>query len=251
LGYGSDLDLVFLHGSDSVSAMTGGPKEISNEQFYARLGQRIIHMMTTRTPSGQLYEVDMRLRPDGSKGMLVRSLTSFTRYQEEDAWTWEHQALVRARPVAGDPGLAARFGEIRRAILCRERDPDQLRRDVREMRAKMRENLDKSGEGRFDLKQGAGGIADIEFMVQYAVLRWAAGHPALAEWTDNVRLLDTLARLDLLPGHCAQDLTEAYKSLRAAYHRSALREQPKTVADDELQPERERVRALWHELMDD
>ncbi|BCU07368.1 bifunctional [glutamate--ammonia ligase]-adenylyl-L-tyrosine phosphorylase/[glutamate--ammonia-ligase] adenylyltransferase [Allochromatium tepidum] len=251
LGYGSDLDLVFLHGSDSVNAMTDGPKEISNEQFYARLGQRLIHMMTTRTPSGQLYEVDMRLRPDGTKGMLVRSLKSFEHYQNESAWTWEHQALVRARPVAGDPGLAARFEDIRRAILCRERDPDQLRRDVREMRAKMRENLDRSGEGRFDLKQGAGGIADIEFMVQYAVLRWAADQPALADWTDNVRLLDTLARLDLLPGHCAQDLTEAYKSLRAAYHRSALREQPKTVADDELRPERERVRALWQELMDD
>ncbi|QGU31638.1 bifunctional [glutamate--ammonia ligase]-adenylyl-L-tyrosine phosphorylase/[glutamate--ammonia-ligase] adenylyltransferase [Thermochromatium tepidum] len=251
LGYGSDLDLVFLHGSDSVSALTDGPKPISNEQFYARLGQRLIHMMTTLTPSGRLYEVDLRLRPDGAKGMLVRSLTSFEQYQNESAWTWEHQALVRARPVAGDPVLAARFQDIRRAILCRKRDPDQLRREVREMRARMRENLDTSGAGRFDLKQGAGGIADIEFMVQYAVLRWAADYPALTDWTDNVRLLDTLARLDLLPGRCVKDLTEAYKALRAAYHRSALREQPKTLSDDELRPERERVRALWQEWMDD
>lgn len=251
LGYGSDLDLVFLHGSDTVTAMTDGAKAISNEQFYARLGQRMIHMMTTRTPSGQLYEVDMRLRPDGAKGLLVRSLNSFAHYQADNAWTWEHQALVRARPVAGDPELAAQFAAIRRAILCRRRDPEQLRREVRDMRHKMRTTLDQSSAERFDLKQGAGGIADIEFMVQYAVLRWAADYPLLTDWTDNVRLLDTLARLDLLPGHCAQDLTEAYKSLRAAYHCSALREQPKSVAAAELRPERERVRALWQDLMDD
>ncbi|MGQ9659839.1 MAG: bifunctional [glutamate--ammonia ligase]-adenylyl-L-tyrosine phosphorylase/[glutamate--ammonia-ligase] adenylyltransferase [Thermochromatium sp.] len=251
LGYGSDLDLVFLHGSDSVGAMTDGPKAISNEQFYVRLGQRLIHMLTTRTLSGQLYEVDMRLRPDGAKGLLVRSLKSFAHYQNENAWTWEHQALVRARPIAGDPALAARFQSIRRGILCRRRDPDQLKREVRAMRVKMRETLDKTGQGRFDLKQGAGGIADIEFMVQYAVLRWAADHPALADWTDNVRLLETLAQLDLLPGRCAQDLTEAYKSLRAAYHRSALYDQPRMVADDVLRPERERVQALWHDLMDE
>ncbi len=199
LGYGSDLDLVFLHGSDSVSAMTDGGKQISNDQFYMRLGQRMIHMMTTQTSSGQLYEVDMRLRPDGNKGMLVRSLSSFAGYQANDAWTWEHQALVRARPVAGDPLLAERFGRVRREILCLEREAEGLRKDVREMRERMRENLDKTRGGRFDLKQGRGGIADIEFMVQYSVLRWAARHPELADWTDNVRLLETLARLELLP----------------------------------------------------
>lgn len=251
LGYGSDLDLVFLHGSESVTAMTEGPKDISNEQFYARLGQRVIHMMTTQTASGTLYEVDMRLRPDGSKGMLVRSLSSFAAYQASDAWTWEHQALVRARPVAGDPVLFRRFAEIRRDILCRERDPDALRTQVREMRLKMRESLDKTRDGRFDLKQGAGGIADIEFMVQYAVLRWSAAHPELTDWTDNVRLLETLGRLDLLPGRAAQDLTDAYKALRAAYHRSALQEQPKTVPVDQLSSERERVQSLWRTLMDD
>jgi glutamate-ammonia-ligase adenylyltransferase len=117
------------------------------------------------------------------------------------------------------------------------------------MRQKMRENLDQSGRGRFDLKQGRGGIADIEFMVQYAVLRWAAEYPDLAIWTDNIRQLETLARLDLLPGAAATDLTEAYKTLRGAYHRSALQDQPKTVADDQLLPERERVRALWQQLI--
>ncbi|NEV62232.1 bifunctional [glutamate--ammonia ligase]-adenylyl-L-tyrosine phosphorylase/[glutamate--ammonia-ligase] adenylyltransferase [Thiorhodococcus minor] len=251
LGYGSDLDLVFLHGSESITAMTEGPKDISNEQLYARLGQRIIHMMTTQTASGTLYEVDMRLRPDGNKGMLVRSLRSFAAYQETDAWTWEHQALVRARPIAGDPALFGPFAEIRRRVLCRERDPEQLRVQVRDMRYKMRASLDKTRDGRFDLKQGVGGIADIEFMVQYAVLRWAAVHPELTDWTDNVRLLETLARLDLLPGKAAEDLTDAYKALRAAYHRSALQEQPKTIPVDQLAPERERVESLWRALMED
>ncbi|MCG6863317.1 MAG: bifunctional [glutamate--ammonia ligase]-adenylyl-L-tyrosine phosphorylase/[glutamate--ammonia-ligase] adenylyltransferase [Chromatiaceae bacterium] len=251
LGYGSDLDLVFLHGSDSVNAMTDGDRQISNDQLYMRLGQRMIHMMTTQTPSGYLYEVDMRLRPDGNKGMLVRSLASFAEYQARDAWTWEHQALVRARSVAGDPLLADRFGQVRRKILCMERDPDGLRKDVRDMRERMRKNLDKSRKGRFDLKQGHGGIADIEFMVQYSVLRWAARYPELADWSDNVRLLQTLARLDLLPGTASEDLTSAYKALRAAYHRSALQELPTTIPDDRLGSTRERVRALWRELMED
>ncbi len=251
LGYGSDLDLVFLHGADQPAAETAGPKAISAEQFYNRLGQRLIHMMTTHTPSGILYELDMRLRPDGNKGMLVRSIGAFADYQSNAAWTWEHQALIRARPVAGDAALAERFAVIRRATICRPRDPQRLREEVRAMRTRMRETLDKSGHGRFDLKQGRGGIADIEFMVQYSVLRWAAEHPDLAVWTDNIRQLETLARLDLLPGAAAVDLTEAYKRLRGAYHRSALQDQPKTVADVELLPERERVRTLWRELMGD
>jgi glutamate-ammonia-ligase adenylyltransferase len=251
LGYGSDLDLVFIHGSDSVEAMTDGERSISDAQFYARLGQRMIHMITAQTPSGQLYEVDMRLRPDGKKGMLVRSLGSFAEYQARNAWTWEHQALVRARPVAGDRRLAERFERVRREILCTERDPVGLRDEVRSMRERMRTNLDKSRDGRFDLKQGHGGIADIEFMVQYSVLRWAARYPDLAERTDNVRLLQTLAHLDLLPGSAAENLTSAYKELRAAYHRSALQERPASIPDDRLGGARERVRTLWRELMED
>jgi len=251
LGYGSDLDLVFLHGSDSVNALTSGPKPLVNGQFYARLGQRAIHMMTTQTASGQLYEVDMRLRPDGNKGLLVRSLASFADYQREEAWTWEHQALVRARPLAGDRGLYDRFARIRRDVICLERDPVRLRGEVREMRDKMRASLDKSGGGRFDLKQGQGGIADIEFMVQYSILRWASRYPELADWSDNIRLLESLGRLDLLPGTAAPDLTAAYKALRAAYHRSALQDEPTLVAADVLLDSRERVSALWRELMED
>jgi len=250
LGYGSDLDLVFLHGNDTVGAETCGDCPLSDDQFYLRLGQRIIHMITTRTPSGQLYTADMRLRPDGDKGMLVRSLKSFAFYQTQEAWTWEHQALVRARPVAGDQALMERFGQIRREILCQEREPEPLRRDVQAMRERMRKNLDRTRNGWFDLKQGQGSIADLEFMVQYLVLRWAAQYPVLADWTDNIRLLETLARFDLLPGTAAVDLTDAYKALRAAYHRRSLQEQPTYIPDDQLVRPREQVRAWWRELME-
>jgi len=250
LGYGSDLDLVFLHGSDTVNAETRGDRPIADAQFYLRLGQRMIHMITTRTPSGQLYAVDMRLRPDGEKGLLVRSFKSFASYQTQEAWTWEHQALVRARPIAGDPALIKRFDRIRREILCQEREPKPLCSDVRAMRRRMRENLDRTRSGWFDLKQGRGGIADIEFMVQYLILRWAARYPELADWTDNIRLLETLARFDRLPGTAAADLTGAYKALRAAYHRSALQEQATRVPDDQLVEPREQVWAWWRELME-
>jgi glutamate-ammonia-ligase adenylyltransferase len=251
LGYRSDLDLVFLHGGEAPYASTQGRHPISNEQFYARLGQRMIHMMTTHTPSGVLYEVDARLRPDGGKGLLVRSLRAFAEYQATSAWTWEHQALVRARPIAGDALLSERFRAVRREILCRPRSADELRQEVREMRARMREQLDRSRPGGFDLKQGPGGIADIEFMVQYAVLRWASAHPDLADWTDNIRILETLSRHDLLPRGAADDLARAYKSLRAAYHRSALLDEPTTVGHDRLAEERQRVQDLWRRLLEE
>jgi glutamate-ammonia-ligase adenylyltransferase len=249
LGYNSDLDLVFLFDDAMAGGTTDGKRPIGNEQFFVRLGQRLIHIMTTPTYSGVLYEVDMRLRPDGNKGMIARSLKSFAEYQANDAWTWEHQALIRARPVAGDARLFGRFADARVAVLRRARDPDKLRCDVRDMRAKMRANLDKTRNGLFDLKQGRGGIADIEFMVQYSVLRWAAEHPELTAWTDNVRLLETLKRLRLLPDGAADALTTAYKALRSAYHRNALQETPGLVPDDQLHPERERVAALWQTLM--
>ena len=250
LGYNSDLDLVFLFDEDLGACATDGERPIGGAQFYVRLGQRLIHIMTTPTYSGILYDVDMRLRPDGNKGMIARSLKSFAEYQANDAWIWEHQALVRARPVAGDARLAQRFGAVRADILRRPRDADDLREAVRNMRGKMRDTLDKTRNGLFDLKQGHGGIADIEFMVQYAVLRWASAHPDLTTWTDNVRLLETLERLRLLPGETAADLTNAYKALRAVYHRNALQDTPGLVADAQLQPERARVAAIWRDLME-
>jgi len=249
LGYGSDLDLVFLHADTSATGTTDGDRPIANDLFYVRLGQRMIHLYTARTGSGVLYDVDMRLRPSGNAGLLVSSLQAFASYQQSDAWTWEHQALLRARPIAGDARVAAQFESIRREVLSRPRDPVALRDGVREMREKMRAALDRSGKGRFDVKQGAGGVADIEFMVQYSVLRWAHQHPDLLDWTDNIRQLATLARHRLLEGDAAERLADAYRAFRAVIHRNALQELPALAPDDQLADERAVVRDLWRTLM--
>ncbi len=249
LGYGSDLDMVFLHGCPDRNAMTDGDRPVSVDLFYARMAQRIIHLMSTRTPSGVLYEVDMRLRPNGNSGMMVSSLETFETYQHDSAWTWEHQALIRARVVAGDRRVRERFEAVRRDILGGAREADKLRAEVVEMREKMRASLDKSSAELFDLKQGVGGIVDIEFMVQYTVLRWAHDHPDLLVWTDNIRLLETLSRLGLLSDNAAERLMGVYKVLRAAYHRSALQDQPPLVSHDKLTEERALVQDIWSCLM--
>jgi glutamate-ammonia-ligase adenylyltransferase len=250
LGYGSDLDLVFLHGSQNQNAMTDGRRSIANDVFYARLGQRVIHMLTTRMPSGLLYEADMRLRPNGNSGPLVPSLGMFEKYQDNEAWVWEHQALVRARAVAGDPEVIARFNAIRHRILTLERDPEKLRVEVVGMREKMRASLDQSGGEEFHIKQGVGGLVDIEFMVQYGVLRWAHDYPDLTEWTDNARLLERLAQHNLMPGKSAEQLWNAYQVYRNVVHRRSLQEQGSLASAAQLSEERSMVRDIWHDVME-
>ncbi|UUY09932.1 bifunctional [glutamate--ammonia ligase]-adenylyl-L-tyrosine phosphorylase/[glutamate--ammonia-ligase] adenylyltransferase [Pseudomonas sp. J452] len=259
LGHGSDLDLVFIHDGDS-QAETDGAKPIDGAQFFARLGQRIIHLLTTQTTSGQLYEVDMRLRPSGASGLLVSSLGAFERYQQSEAWTWEHQALVRARVLVGCPRVGAAFEQVRAAVLGRERDLPTLQAEVSEMRAKMRDNLGTpstaAGRGAnafdaaasFDLKQDAGGIVDIEFMVQYAALAWSRQHPQLHRYTDNIRILDGLRDAGLMPAADVELLQEAYKAYRAAAHRQALQKQPGKVGGEQFAEERRSVMRLWREL---
>ena len=249
LGYGSDLDLVFLHDGQGDAPRTTGSKPLDNAVFFARLGQRIIHVLNTLTPAGVLYEVDMRLRPSGASGLLVTSLDAFAEYQRAEAWTWEHQALVRARPVAGDPALAAAFAAVRREVLGRQRDPAAIQCDVREMRERMRQELDQRDPARFDLKQGTGGIADIEFMVQYLVLRYAHGHPNLLVWSDNIRLLETLGAERLLAPDEAAFLADAYRSYRKRVHELTLQELPAVVMADEFGALRERVTAAWQRIM--
>ena len=250
LGYVSDLDIVFLHDSDGEAQVTDGAKPLDNAVFMARVAQRIIHILTTLTASGELYPVDTRLRPSGASGLIVSSLEAFATYQRDEAWTWEKQALVRARPVAGSPAVADRFTQIRATVLGETRDGDTLRVEVRDMRRRMREQLAKSEAGRFDLKQDAGGIADIEFMVQYAVLAWARDHPALLAWSDNIRLLETLEREGLLPSADATLLCDAYRAFRAAGHRCALQDGPARVDADAYAGLRDGVVAIWRRLME-
>jgi len=253
LGHSSDLDLVFIH-SAPANQSTDGAKSIDNTVFYTRLGQRIIHILTAQTPMGDLYEVDMRLRPSGESGPLVSSLQAFADYQYQRAWTWEHQAIVRARVVAGEVQLAKGFDDLRRSVLCLPREAQQLRADVVEMRRKMREHLLPAGlESRdppiFHLKHGSGAIVDIEFMVQYAVLAWAEQYPALAVYSDNIRILDALAHEGLITALQSQVLIDAYKAFRARAHRMSLLGQPSEVpAADYLEP-RQAVLDSWAALM--
>ncbi|WP_349920977.1 bifunctional [glutamate--ammonia ligase]-adenylyl-L-tyrosine phosphorylase/[glutamate--ammonia-ligase] adenylyltransferase [Aeromonas veronii] len=249
LGYGSDLDLVFLHGGDP-NGYTDGRKPIDSRQFYLRLAQRILHLFSTRTPSGILYEIDMRLRPSGDSGLLVSSLAAFEQYQQQEAWTWEHQALVRARPIYGDDAVVAEFVRIRRAVLARERDLPTLAREVREMRHKMRDHLLKASEGEFDLKQSPGGMVDIEFIAQYLVLAHASGEPdALTRWSDNVRIFDECVMAGVLTLEQAEGLKHAYLEIRNLGHRLNLSEISRKVSDDQLLPERSLVEAVWQQLL--
>ncbi|USV57084.1 bifunctional [glutamate--ammonia ligase]-adenylyl-L-tyrosine phosphorylase/[glutamate--ammonia-ligase] adenylyltransferase [Aeromonas encheleia] len=249
LGYGSDLDLVFLHGGDP-NRYTDGPKSIDSRQFYLRLAQRILHLFSTRTPSGILYEIDMRLRPSGDAGLLVSSLAAYEQYQQNDAWTWEHQALVRARPIYGDDAIQAEFGRVRRAVLAKERDLPTLAKEVREMRHKMRDHLLKAGEGEFDLKQSPGGMVDIEFIAQYLVLAHANGEPdALTRWSDNVRIFDECVLAGVLSLEQAEGLKQAYLEIRNLGHRLNLSEISRKVGDDQLLTERGHVLAVWQQLL--
>ena len=245
LGHNSDLDLVFLHDA-AAEGETDGDRPLSHEQFFARLSQRIIHILSTRTMSGQLYEVDTRLRPSGSAGMLVSSMEAFEQYQREQAWTWEHQALVRARVVAGCPRARVRFEGIREEILAADRDREKLREEVLAMRRRMLEHLAPKEEGRFHVKQDPGGIVDIEFMVQYGVLGWASRHRELTRYTDNARLLETLAALELMPAGDAGLLREAYLAYRAAVHRQVLRKEKPVVDSAEFAELRDGVCAIWN-----
>jgi len=244
LGYGSDLDIVFLH-SGADEAVTDGRQAIESNVFYSRMAQRVTHLLNTQTTAGILYEVDLRLRPSGASGMLVASLAAFEAYQHEDAWTWEHQALVRARVVAGDTQLGTEFSRVRNAVLCRHREQDELRQQVREMHAKMAEQLGSRKQDEFDLKQDPGGIVEIEFMVQYAVLQWSENYPQLLAWTDNIRLIGTLVEVGLLDGQDGEQLAEAYRVYRAEVHRLKLQERKARVPADRFVAERATVHRLW------
>ncbi|MEE4108236.1 MAG: bifunctional [glutamate--ammonia ligase]-adenylyl-L-tyrosine phosphorylase/[glutamate--ammonia-ligase] adenylyltransferase [Halieaceae bacterium] len=249
LSYASDLDLVFIYDAEPRGS-TDGERCIDNATFYTRLGQRIIHILEARMTFGQLYEPDMRLRPSGASGMIVSSFDAFSRYQAQDAWTWEHQALVRARPVAGDAQLGKRFDALRRDILCRERDVPQLAVEVVRMRRRMREHAGvQAGDDEIDLKQGHGGIVDIEFMVQYAVLAWSHREPALADWSDNVRILETLARTGLQSQERCRSLNDAYLDLRSATHSLALQQRERTVPAAPFARPRRAVQAAWEALL--
>ena len=236
LGYSSDLDLVFVHDAD-LAEMTSGEKSISAGQFYLKLAQRMMHLFNTRMANGILYELDMRLRPSGNAGLLMVHIDTFAHYQNNDAWTWEHQALVRTRIIYGHEALALRFKDIKRDVLMRKRDKAVLREDVLKMRDKMRRHLDKSSSTEIDIKQGLGGLVDIEFLVQYLVLAHSVEHPKLSAYSDNINLLEYLASIDIITVQQQQTLVENYCKLRDLSHRATLQNSPAMMPTSELTSE--------------
>ncbi len=250
LGYGSDLDLVFLHDSSGEIQQTTSERPLDNVVFFLRLGQRIVHLLTMHSAAGRLYEVDMRLRPNGKGGFLMTGIDAFERYQQQDAWTWEHQALLRARAVGGAANLCRRFEETRRHTLCTAVRRDTLRTDVIEMRLRMRRELSQAGPGQFDIKQDAGGIADIEFLVQYLVLAAASEYPDLVTYSDNIRQLEGLARVGVLEAGTALWLKEAYIGYRTVLHHLSLEGGQRVVEAEQHAKTRSRVQEIWRKAFD-
>ncbi len=236
LGYDSDLDLVFLF--DDAAA--------EHSESYVRFARRIVSWLSSMTSSGRLYDVDLRLRPDGDAGLIAASLSGFERYQREDAWPWEHQALTRARFVVGDPAVGARFEQIRRDVLLMPRDARQLADEVRAMRTRISAGHPNKPQ-LFDLKHDSGGMVDVEFVTQYLVLLHARHHPELLENLGNIALLRLAADAGLIPAELATRAGDAYRTLRREQHALRLQGADKArVGADALLPERRAVTELWN-----
>jgi glutamate-ammonia-ligase adenylyltransferase len=248
LGYASDLDLVFLH-AGTKGQTDGGKPSIDNAYFFSRLGQRVIHMLTTHTTAGMLYEPDMRLRPSGKAGPLVIHIEGFKDYQMHNAWTWEHQALVRARPIIGETRMMKRFNQIRSTVLSLPRKQSKLRKEIVDMRNRLRKEQSTSDPSIFDLKQDTGGIVDIEFLVQYLVLLKAYEHNELSKWTDNVRILDTLSETGVLKDRTARLIKDAFLTYRAAVHALNLQEKQAVVPASRFRRLRETVQGIWDDVI--
>ena len=251
LGYGSDLDLVFVHQCQS-QAPTSGERAIDSLQFYLKLVQRILHLSTTRTNSGVLYEIDTRLRPSGNSGLLAIHIDTYQQYLQQEAWTWEHQALVRARLIVGSPALSARFTGIRQQILSQPRELAKLQQEVRDMRQKLRQH---HGADSTDVKHSVGGIVDLEFISQYLVLAYGAQHAELYQYSDNIRILEAAAQVGLISPQQAEQLAEAYQLLRGVGHRAtlmpAMQSNAQHTNEQRLALLRQAVSQAWQQWLND
>ena len=238
LGYGSDLDLVFVYEDDDEQA----------PEIYANLVRKLINWLTVKTGEGDLYEIDTALRPNGSSGLLITTFEAYANYQQQrgsnTAWTWEHQAMTRARFVLGSDDLRQRFDAVRHAVVCSPRDAQALRQEIVAMREKVRA-AHPAHEGQFDVKHSPGGMVDAEFAVQYLVLSQAASHPELVPNSGNIALLRAAEKCGLLPPGVGDAAASAYRELRQVQHRARLNEAPTQVSLQELQAERQAVLALW------
>ena len=249
LGYKSDLDLVFLY-LPLPGFTAGGKKSIDNNQFYLRLAQKIVSIFSLNTSAGVLYEVDMRLRPSGDAGLLGCSFQAFENYQLNEAWTWETQALVRARSVYGEAHLQHQFAEIRQRVLMAPRDINKLTQDVIEMRQKMYEHLSHSSKNQFNLKTDRGGITDIEFIAQYLMLAHAPQNPLLTRWSDNVRIFDSMVEQNIILQDEGEALKNAYTSMRNKIHQLNLLGHPPIVEENQFVSERQFIYQCWQRWLE-
>ena len=245
LGYGSDLDVVMLYDLADDRIQTHGPRVVTAQEFFINLGRKLINFITTLTQAGVLYELDSRLRPNGASGTLVVSLAAFEKYERGEAWTWEHQALLRSRAVAGDGPTAQAYEQLRLGLLTADLDGEKLKDEVLKMREKMRSHLDKTTDEVFDLKQGLGGIVDIEFMVQYLCLKHAPTHAQIVTYSDNLRQLEALAAAGVIESAQANRLIEIYLAYRSTYHARSLQDVSGWVEAGEFAQERADVIAYW------
>ena len=241
LGYGSDLDIVFVYDDDDERA----------PEAYAALVRKLINWLTVKTGEGDLYEIDTALRPNGNSGLLVTTFTAYANYQQQrgsnTAWTWEHQAMTRARCVLGADTLRQRFDAVRQTVICAPREADALRQEIVAMRDQVRAAHPVKAEF-FDVKHSSGGMIDVEFAVQYLVLAEAGRHPALRDNAGNIALLERAEAAGLLPPGVGHAAAGAYRALRHVQHRARLNEEPTQVASGELQTQHDAVLALWHSV---
>lgn len=248
LGYSSDLDLVFLHQSNADD-ITDGDKQIPASQFYMKLAQRIMHICNAMMSSGILYELDMRLRPSGNSGLMVVHINSFANYQKEEAWTWEHQALVRTRVVYGHESIIAQYQEIKTQILSQHRDSKSLLKDVLAMRKKMRDHLDKSTDNLRDIKQGEGGLVDIEFLAQYLVLKYSENQPEITQYSDNINIFELLTQYGFMDEAQKITLIQSYCQLRDLGHRATLKKRPQYIPMEDFSKYAQGVKNVCNALM--
>jgi glutamate-ammonia-ligase adenylyltransferase len=239
LGYGSDLDLVFVFDDDDENA----------PEIYAALVRKLINWLTVKTGEGDLYEIDTALRPNGNAGLLITSFAAYANYQQQrgsnTAWTWEHQAMTRARCVLGDASLRERFDAVRKAVISAPRDANSLRTEIAAMRERMASAKPVRGD-KFDIKYSAGGMIDAEFVMQFLVLSQSAAHPELMANAGNIALLERAEILGLLPAGVGHGAASAYRALRQVQHKARLNEESIQLAPQDMQTERAAILALWH-----
>ena len=249
MGYSSDLDLVFVYDASGEEPRTDGQRSIANADFFFRVARRLITVLTSRSITGRMYEVDTRLRPSGRSGLLVSSLQAFAGYQRESAWTWEHQALLRSRAIAGAMPVREEFERLRIDLLRNAVRREDLRTQVIGMRQRMVAEAPPAPKGRFDIKHSRGGLQDIEFIVQFLVLNHAGEQSDLARWPDNVRQLEALSKHSVLAEQDAATLRQSYLAFRETLHHRSLAGRPPHLPHEEVSEQAEAVSSLWRRYL--